>query len=382
MSALRPTTKHEQHRVFKLARPGTGTQARQFALAHGLEALLCKLPAFNKQWQTLKSNFALDNRACNIAIGWHAPYTPMQSLKEHSYSNPCKTETETEAEKEAEKEAKNETKIETRIEATMIELADLLGRSAYELLALSLLCWLLSHAVRFYALKANVVDVPGERSSHSQVTPRGGGLAIVITAIIAAVIQWQSAPTAESTQPWLLAIYLPAGILGLISFIDDHKPLSRRLRIMVHLFCAGLLLYLLPSTVYLPIGDYSLDISAWWLLPISLIAIGWLINLYNFMDGIDGIAASEGISMLFGLSFIIYLQNGQLDGQLLALSAILIGFLCINWAPAKLFMGDIGSCFLGLALFACACYCSAQYQINLWASRFYLQPLLLTPAGH
>lgn len=254
----------------------------------------------------------------------------------------------------------------------MIELADLLGHSAYELLALSLLCWLLSHAVRFYALKANVVDVPGERSSHSQVTPRGGGLAIVITAIIAAVIQWHSAPAAESTQPWLLAIYLPAGILGLISFIDDHKPLSRRLRIMVHLFCAGLLLYLLPSTVYLPIGDYSLDISAWWLLPISLIAIGWLINLYNFMDGIDGIAASEGISMLFGLSLIIYLQNGQLDSQLLALSAILIGFLCINWAPAKLFMGDIGSCFLGLALFACACYCSAQYQINLWASMILL----------
>ena len=109
----------------------------------------------------------------------------------------------------------------------------------------------------------------------------------------------------------------------------------------------------------------------------SLLAIAWMINLYNFMDGIDGIAAAEAICVLLSLQFIIYRQGGAFDIQLLGLSAVILGFLWINWAPAKLFMGDIGSCFLGLLLFACACYCAHQYQITLWASLILLAAFIV-----
>ncbi|MBB6521783.1 MraY family glycosyltransferase [Pseudoteredinibacter isoporae] len=244
-------------------------------------------------------------------------------------------------------------------------------------LLLAVLClssWLMSHGVRLYALRANVVDVPSARSSHSTTTPRGGGLAIVAASILAALWLWQQERLANL---WLLAIYLPAGLLGLFSFVDDHKPLSRRLRFFVHLACACLLLYLLPKDIYLPLAGYQIPIASFWMAPLSVLAITWMINLYNFMDGIDGIAGAEAISVLLGLQTIIYLQGGTLDIQLLSLSAIALGFLWINWAPAKLFMGDIGSCFLGLILVACACYCAHQYQINLWASLILLAAFIV-----
>ncbi|MCV6622941.1 MAG: glycosyltransferase family 4 protein [Cellvibrionaceae bacterium] len=237
--------------------------------------------------------------------------------------------------------------------------------TVFELALLAALSWGLSHAVRCYALKAQVVDVPGERSSHSQVTPRGGGLAIVICASLYAIYLSVQTP---SLIAWLLAIFLPAGLLGLFSFIDDHRPLSRRLRMLVHMACAALFIYLLPTTSSLQLGTYSIAINSFWALPFSLIAISWLINLYNFMDGIDGIAATEAISLLFGLQIIIAANGAGFDQILMGLAAIISGFLFINWAPAKIFMGDIGSCFLGLALAAVACYCSAYYQISLWSA--------------
>lgn len=242
------------------------------------------------------------------------------------------------------------------------------------LFALCLLSWLLSHAVRLYALRANVVDVPGERSSHNITTPRGGGLAIVITTIIAAAWQWQQEII---TSEWLLALYLPAGLLGLFSFVDDHKPLSRRLRFFVHLACAALLLYLLPEGIMLTVASFQIPINSLWMVPFSFVAVAWMINLYNFIDGIDGMAAAGAISFLLSLQLIIYLQGGTLDIQLMSLSAVVLGFLWINWAPAKLFMGDIGSCFLGLILVACACYCAHQYQISLWASLILLSVFIV-----
>ncbi|WP_299974802.1 glycosyltransferase family 4 protein [uncultured Pseudoteredinibacter sp.] len=236
---------------------------------------------------------------------------------------------------------------------------------ALELALFSALCWLLSHAVRSYAIKAQVVDIPGERSSHSQITPRGGGLAIVICACLLAIYLAQQDP---SMTAWLIAIFFPASALGLFSFVDDHRPLSRRLRMLVHMSCATLFLYLLPTTSSLQIASFNIAINSLWALPFSLIAISWLINLYNFMDGIDGIAASEAICLLLGLQIIITANGAGFDQILMGLAAVISGFLFINWAPAKVFMGDIGSCFLGLVLAAIACYCSDRYHISLWSA--------------
>ena len=121
------------------------------------------------------------------------------------------------------------------------------------LIALCLFSWLLSHGVRFYALRTDMVDVPGKRSSHTVVTPRGGGLAIVVVATLAALCQWYL--QLASTE-WLLAIYLPAGLLGLFSFVDDHQSLPRDSAFLLisrvrHSCCTCCLrVFLFPSLVF------------------------------------------------------------------------------------------------------------------------------------
>jgi len=221
---------------------------------------------------------------------------------------------------------------------------------------------LLAELYRRHALKAGIIDTPNHRSSHTQPTPRGGGLAIVIShgLLIAYAVF-----TELLTAPIATALICGSGIVAITGFIDDYRSLSSRSRFCLHFAASLVALYLLPSLPTLPLGPLELKISG---LGIIVCAIGltWLINLYNFMDGIDGIATIEAVSVLVGASAILINHDYNAE-VLLLLTAPLLGFLVLNKPPAKLFMGDGCSGYLGMAIGLLALITSSSGAINLWS---------------
>jgi Fuc2NAc and GlcNAc transferase len=167
--------------------------------------------------------------------------------------------------------------------------------------------------------------------------------------------------------PLLLTLLLGGGLVVVIGFVDDHRHLSVRVRFAFHFVAAVIAVALLEMPgVDLPPG---LAVSGWGLNILYAIGLVWLLNLYNFMDGIDGIASVEGVSVLCCAVSILLLDRAAAQAMLplLMLAACITGFLLWNWPPARIFMGDAGSGFLGYALGVFALYTAEAYSISLWS---------------
>lgn len=168
------------------------------------------------------------------------------------------------------------------------------------------------------------LDVPNERSSHAVPTPRGGGLAIVLITLAGSAF-WMT--------PRMAVFAAAALVIAAVSFIDDLRPLPATVRLAVQILAA-----LAVALLFVPL--------VW--VPLAVVWIVGLTNAYNFMDGIDGIAGGQAV--VAGLA---WAWLGTTAGQpLLAVIGLLIagssaGFLLYNWQPARIFMGDVGSAFLG-----------------------------------
>lgn len=209
--------------------------------------------------------------------------------------------------------------------------------------AAALMSWLLASRVRLYALD-KLVDIPNERSSHSSPTPRGGGLAIVITVlggvIVAGIMRWI---------PLDLTLALAGGgtMIATVGWIDDHRDVAARIRFAVQVAAAVWAMYWLHGMPRLSIGVAGVDLGFVGTI-LGLLGILWAINLYNFIDGIDGLAAGEAVTTgtIAGLMLAAMGHPGLALISLL-IAAANLGFLPLNWAPAKLFMGDVGSGTLG-----------------------------------
>lgn len=217
----------------------------------------------------------------------------------------------------------------------------------YALIAVFLLSWVLTFAARRYALARNIMDTPNHRSSHVVPTPRGGGVAFVIAFLIVIPFLVHLDLVSYYGSFALIGAGLFLAILG---FLDDHQSTSPRWRLLGHFSACVLALYWLG-------GMPSISFFSW-ILPMGLIADGlavvylvWLLNLYNFMDGIDGLAGVEAISVCLGAALLYWIRG---DAVLIALplflAASVAGFLFWNFPPARIFMGDAGSSFLGFIL--------------------------------
>lgn len=204
--------------------------------------------------------------------------------------------------------------------------------------------WLLTGSVRHYALRKRILDIPNERSSHTIVTPRGGGLAIVVLFLVGTAVL-----TVGGLLPVKFMIVLVGGgaLIAGVGWLDDQRNISAVLRAVVHLAAAVWALYWLGGMPYLELGVVRLPLHLFGSI-LAVIGIVWLTNLYNFMDGIDGLAGTEAICVSVVGGFFLA-GSGHLNLALvyfmLALSCA--GFLIWNWPPAKIFMGDVGSAFLG-----------------------------------
>lgn len=191
------------------------------------------------------------------------------------------------------------------------------------------------------------MDIPNARSSHSAPTPRGGGLAIVISYLLGLpvlglmdILSWCS-----------ISALLGAGILvALVGFLDDQGHIAARWRLIAH-FCAAAWILAWFGGVF-PLALFGTTFAVGWVeTGLAAIYLVWLLNLYNFMDGIDGIASVEAICVCAG-GALLYILSGYpaLAAVPLLLAASVAGFLFWNFPPAQIFMGDVGSGFLGIIL--------------------------------
>lgn len=210
--------------------------------------------------------------------------------------------------------------------------------------------------------RAGLEAVPNARSSHRTVTPTGGGVGFVVAGIGAGAL------LLGPTRPVETAIAVGAGaMLALVGLWDDLKDSPALLRLGVQgavaVLVVGTSLGWSPALVLSGVG-------------LVLAAIGF-INIYNFMDGIDGLAGGEAVTVLLGAALLMAFGAGGGTAEFwfaLALAAAVAGFLVFNRSPARIFMGDVGSTFLGLMLFYLALRSSAEGIMSLW------QWLVLTAA--
>ena len=212
----------------------------------------------------------------------------------------------------------------------------------------ALVTWMLVRAALKLLIAYNVVDRPGKRSNHKGNVPTGGGIAVIGVVLTS----WMCLALLTGTLGETRIIVVAAAVLAGISFIDDIRYVPQLARLTAHVAAVALGLTLLPDAALLFDGllPYWADRLA------TCVAWVWFINLFNFMDGIDGITGVETIAVAGGLATALLLMAPveSSDWSKASLAAVLAGaaagFLVLNWHPARLFLGDAGSVPLGYLL--------------------------------
>jgi UDP-N-acetylmuramyl pentapeptide phosphotransferase/UDP-N-acetylglucosamine-1-phosphate transferase len=204
--------------------------------------------------------------------------------------------------------------------------------------------------------KLAAIDKPNNRSMHSVPTPRGGGLAVLTPLLLMYAISLGGFMDGN--------IVLGLLLVAIVSYIDDRRSLSSRLRLVVHVIAACVLVLPQGHSLYIGIGLCLLTV--------------WCINLYNFMDGIDGLAACMGVIGFLTMYF-VNLHNGQ--SQLASINSIVgfscLGFFMFNFPPAKIFLGDVGSASLGYLMAVAIAPTPAGGLSNSWLPLLIFAPFLL-----
>ena len=242
---------------------------------------------------------------------------------------------------------------------------------SFPLLTLSLLAVFILAAVLTWLIarishKRNALAYPNSRSSHRIPTPHGGGIAFTMVSLLLAGVfaAFGWAPT------WSMVVFVLLGsTMLLLGVWDDFKTISPRWRLCVHLVVVILALWSLPGMPTLYVFGSFLDTAELvWTWPLLVLGWVWLINLYNFMDGIDGLAASQAIVLLAAMTFIFY-YFGYPEWSLICafMLAAVLGFAVLNWAPARIFMGDGGSGFLGFIIGFLILLSATQTQVSVWS---------------
>lgn len=222
----------------------------------------------------------------------------------------------------------------------------------------------LTQLLRHYALVQRLVDVPNARSSHVVPTPRGGGLAIVLSFLLAVALLFAMGVISLG----VFAAYVgTGGLIAVIGFMDDHGHIAARWRLLGHFAAASWGLFWLGGLPVVTVLGFDFDL-VWVGDILAVFYLVWMLNLYNFMDGIDGIASVEAICVCLGICLLYWISDvPDLIWLPLFLAASVIGFLWWNFPPARIFMGDAGSGFLGGVLGLLSLHAAWTKPQMLWA---------------
>ncbi len=210
------------------------------------------------------------------------------------------------------------------------------------LTGVALFSWITTGWFRMYAISRQMVDVPNERSSHRVATPRGGGGAMVLATTMA--LAWWSWITGSATLPGVLIGGL---VVAGVGFLDDHRHVPPFIRLAGHSLAAVLAVAALGGLT--PGMDASGARTGLAGALLAVVFVVWFINLTNFMDGIDGLAGVQTITVCAVGAALSELTapGSKLWIEPAVLGAASVGFLVWNWPPARVFMGDVGSGFVG-----------------------------------
>jgi Fuc2NAc and GlcNAc transferase len=228
-------------------------------------------------------------------------------------------------------------------------------------LVLSSLC---TGIVYKLAISRGMLDVPNERSSHRVVTPRGGGVAVVLVFTAAAAVL---AVLGIVRTDLLIALGVGGVAIAVTGYFDDARRLPAGVRLTVQLAAAIWALVWLGSPQQLVLGDHVVYLG--WAGPVlAVVSIIWTVNFFNFMDGIDGIAASEAVFVVCSGAFLSAVSGNATNIAALAavFGAACLGFLTWNWPPARIFMGDAGSGYLGYVVAVLAVASSRRNPAGPW----------------
>ncbi len=201
---------------------------------------------------------------------------------------------------------------------------------------LFLLSLLSTYLIKNIAIKNSLVDIPNERSSHSIPTPHGGGIAIALTWFVGITYLYFT----DDINSSLYFALVVGVIISVVSYFDDLYDLSAKVRLFAQALVAILGLYFLGGLEKIDLVVFSIENQILTNI-LGFLIIVWFINLYNFLDGIDGYAGSEAIFLALA-GFLLF--SGT---HFLVLIVAVAGFLVFNWHKAKIFMGDVGSTLLG-----------------------------------
>ncbi|MGR3963259.1 glycosyltransferase family 4 protein [Pseudomonas sp. 910_23] len=201
--------------------------------------------------------------------------------------------------------------------------------------------------LRRYALQRNVLDIPNSRSSHSVPTPRGGGLAIVLGFLISLGLM-RSFDLIDNA--FFLASFLAGITVAALGFLDDHGHIPARWRLLGHFLSAIWAVYWIGGLPSVTI--FGLHVNLGWIGgALAVLYAVWMLNLYNFMDGIDGLASAEAICACSSAALIYWILGyEELLWPPIYLALATAGFFYWNFPKARIFMGDAGSGFLGITL--------------------------------
>jgi Fuc2NAc and GlcNAc transferase len=207
----------------------------------------------------------------------------------------------------------------------------------------------LAEAIRRHAVALGIMAIPTGRSSHHVPTAQGGGAGVAISATLTSLWITRHEPAA------LLGLLGMASVLGAMGWIDDVRNLSVRLRLLVQ----GALAVALAAWLGFPPNGFDSHVVYWAATAVIVVGCVWWINLFNFMDGIDGLAAAQAICMLTLATAIASMSGVSVLTSPTWLLALLtacacLGFLILNWPPARIFMGDVGSMWIAFVVVSIA----------------------------
>lgn len=243
----------------------------------------------------------------------------------------------------------------------------------YNLVFVSIIAFFLCIALTKYSIKflsaKNIVDHPSTRRAHTSSTPRGGGVAVILSFCIGCLLYYYI--TAQGFAE-IIYLLLPLLLVSGISLYDDIHDVPIIVRLISHIASVVCVMcWLLPETKLL----HDIIIPAWLDFALIICIMVTFLNVYNFMDGIDGITGAESMHLsvvLIALSLLRYEQIAYVDMVLLIASLLLVcslAFLIYNWHPASIFIGDVGSIGLGFVI-SCAMLMVASSSLHLLLACF------------
>ncbi|NBY61055.1 MAG: glycosyltransferase family 4 protein, partial [Actinobacteria bacterium] len=223
----------------------------------------------------------------------------------------------------------------------------------------------LTSVIRKLAIKNNHLDIPNERSSHTSPTPRGAGLAIVATFVFGLIALFVDDKISGRV---LLTLTAPGLIVALIGRLDDlGRVTSAKWRLIGHFVSATLAVWLAGGLPALPLTESIIDFGVAGDIA-AVIYLVWMLNLFNFMDGIDLITGTQTLTTCVAATVLLRVNtDSDLWMVVAVLAAAVFGFIYFNLPPAKIFLGDVGSGFIGFTIGAISLVVAKDEPLVAWA---------------